>query len=205
MSEEPGQPPASATPLDQVQAFQTYVAFNGDCNRTAVALGVAKSVVEAMRDEGSWEKHAEQWRTLQEGSSQDVSILVNRAVNFVQAHRLRGLIDKVVGKLSELPPDELVNLLSTKTRTKDGKFVVTGFSARQLTDLTKAAEAAHLMTQRALGDTVAERPQETRRGSSIALQVQQAMLAADCVGVDSVGVVREQLKIAAPAPPESVD
>lgn len=192
---------------DNIQAFQTYVAFNGDCQRTAVALNITLAEVQGMAAQGDWEKHAEQWKSLREGSSQDVSIQVNRAVNFVQAHRLRGLIDKVVSKLSDMPADELMDLLATKAKGKDGELRVTGFSVRQLTDLTKAAEAAHLMTQRALGDVTGERPDETKgnKGSSIAILVQQAMAAADKSGVNSVDVVREQLGIQPPPMPHETD
>jgi hypothetical protein len=189
---------------DNIQAFQTYVAFNGDMQRTAVALNISVQEVQGMASAGNWAEHAKEWQSLREGSSQDVSIQVNRAVNFVQAHRLRGLIDKVVGKLSEMEPEALMDLLTTKVRIGD-ELKPTSFSVRQLTDLTKAAEAAHLMTQRALGDTTGEQAGKEAgvKGSSIALLVQQAMSAAEKTGISSSDVVREQLKLNDPAPNSS--
>jgi hypothetical protein len=60
--------------------------------------------------------------------------------------------------------------------------------------LVKAAEACQQMSARALGDTVAERPDDPgQKGSSIALQVMKAMNAADSSGLSSVELVRKQL------------
>ncbi len=180
--------------VDTIRIFETYIAFNGDVARTAVACNLTAAEVEDMAHTQGWKERAKEWTTLKEGSTADVAVQVNRAVNFVQAHRLRSLIDKVVGELSKLEPTDLISRLSTVTTGKGGTTRET-FNTRALTDLVKAAESAHLMTQRALGDTVQERPAtgETRKGSSIALLVGSAMSAAEDVGVDSVSVVRKTL------------
>lgn len=184
--------------LDTIRIFETFVAFSGDVTRTAVACNVSPDTVHALAKAEGWHAKVKEWTTLREGSTADVAVQVNRAVNFVQAHRLRSLVDKVVTELSRLEPAELVSRLSSVSTKGTGDNAVTReiFSARALTDLVKAAESAHLMTQRALGDTAQERPEngETRKGSSIALLVQQAMSAADEVNVPSVELVRQNLK-----------
>ena len=180
---------------DITKVFETFMAFGGDVSRTAVACNLSIDEIKELARLENWHEKVQQWNTLREGSTADVSIQVNRAVNFVQSHRVRSLIDAAIGQLLKLSPEELMDKLTTKAKGKDGEVVTLNFSARALTDLVKAAETAHLMTQRALGDTVAERPesQETRKGSSIALLVQAAMSAADDAGLDSVEVVKKQL------------
>ena len=74
---------------------------------------------------------------------------VNRAHSYVQAQRLRKLIDRTVDYLEANPEQLAQALVST---TKEGEPV---FSAKPLVELTKAAEAAHNMAYRALGDKVA--------------------------------------------------
>lgn len=184
--------------LDVLRIFETFVAFSGDVMRTAVACNLPPETIHALATSEGWHAKVKEWTTLREGSTADVAVQVNRAVNFVQAHRLRSLVDKVVTELTKLEPSELVDKLSSHTRDKSGLRIpgASTFSARALTDLVKAAESAHLMTQRALGDTAQERPEtgETRKGSSIALLVQQAMNAADATDVNSVEVVRKNLK-----------
>lgn len=180
---------------DSIQVFDTLCAFNGDVPRAAIALNLTQAEVRGMLISNNWAPMIAERNKLREGSTQDESIVVNRAINYVQAHRLRGLVDRVASELNKLEPDALVDLLSSKSKGKNGEVSRT-FSARALTDLVKAAESCHLMTQRALGDTPTEHTApEGKAGSSIALLVQQAMTAADCLGVSSVEVVREQLRL----------
>lgn len=188
-------PSINKNTLDVSQIFQTYITFGGDVDKTAVALDIDPRTIRDLERAENWPAKVEEWNKLREGDPRDVQIQINRAVNYVQAHRLRQILDRVVSHLNEKPVEELVDLL-TKT-TKAGSE----FTARPLTDLTKAIESCQLMTQRALGDTVAERPEESpdKGGSRVALQVMAAMNAADSLGLDSVAVVRKEL--AAPAKP----
>lgn len=183
--------------LDVSQIFQTFIAFCGDVDKTAVALNIDPIVIKDLARAEGWAKKIDEWTKLREGDPRDAQIQINRAVNYVQAHRLRSILDKVVSQLKDKEAAALVDLL-----TRTGK-AGTEFSARPLADLAKAIECCQLMTQRALGDTEAERPDagETgKRGSSVALLVMNAMNADDDLKADSVGVVREQLAIAVPKP-----
>ena len=175
--------------LDVSQIFQTYIAFAGDAERTAVALNMHVSEIRQLANAENWQAKVSEWTKLREGDPRDVQIQINRAVNYVQAHRLRSVIDKVVSHLSEMDAAGIVDTL-TKNSAHGSEF-----SARPLTDLVKAAEACQAMTARALGDTIGERPEAdpNAKGSSIALQVMAAMSAADKVGLDSVEIVKEQL------------
>jgi hypothetical protein len=181
--------------LDVAQIFQTFIAFGGDVTRTAVATSIDRKVVEQLAKSENWADKIREWMTLREGDPRDTQIQINRAVNYVQAHRLRSVLDMMVTHLSKMTPDQLETLL-TKTSKSASEF-----SARPLADITKAVESCQLMTQRALGDTLGERPisEGKEGGSDIALQVLKAMNAADALGLDSVAVVRKEL--ASPAKP----
>lgn len=185
--------------LDVVQIFQTYIAFNGDADKTALALNIDAASVKNLASIEHWPDKVREWNKLREGDPRDFQIEVNRAINYVQAHRARALLDKVISHLSDGDAKQLVAML-----TVEGKHG-SEFKTRALTDLVKAMEACQLMTQRALGDTVAERPEESgdKKGSSIALLVMNALNAAEETGLDSVQVVRKQLQAENPPKPVS--
>lgn len=174
--------------LDVAQIFQTYVTFGGDVDKTAAATGISREAVRQLVAAEKWKDKISEWMELREGDPRDLQIQINRAVNYVQAHRLRAVIDRVIAHIATLDEEKLTELL-TKT-TKDGSEFVT----RPITDLVKAAEACQAMSARALGDTAAERPDDPgSKGSSVALQVMRAMNAADASGLSSVEVVRKEL------------
>lgn len=186
--------------LDVSQVFQTYVAFAGDTAKTAVACQLDEVTVQNLEKIENWKAKIREWEKLREGDSRDVQIQINRGINFVQAARARSLLDKVIQFLSEGGAEDLVERLTVNT--KHGPE----FKTRALTDLVKAMEACQLMTQRALGDTAEERPasEDNRPGSSIALQVMNALNAAERdAGLDSVAVVRKSLAVTAPPPPDA--
>ena len=178
--------------LDVSQIFQTYLTFGGDVERTALAVGMQPVEVRTLAQSERWADKLSLWNEFQAGDKKELQIQINRAVNYVQAHRLRTIIDKVVTELSAKDGKGLIDLL---TEVHSGeKSSSEKFSARALTDLVKGAETCQLMTQRALGDTNgASASDAPTDGSSIALSVMKAMAAADSLGVDSVTVVRKQL------------
>ncbi len=177
--------------LDIVQAYETFLAFNGDLERTALSLDVKLAGLEAIAVRDDWAGKLKRWNTLNgEGNQAAIQIKVNRAINYVQATRLRSILDKVISHIGQGDAQDLVNRLTVIT--KNGPE----FKTRALTDLVKAAETAQLMTARALGDTQGERPDgadNSKSGSSIALEVMKALNAAEDVGLDSAAVVRKQL------------
>lgn len=165
------------------------MSLGGDVEKTAIALRCNLDEFKLLADDEGWQRKLKQWNSLSGSQPRDVSIQVNRAVNYVQAHRLRSIIDKVVEQMALDTPDELIARLTVNTR--DGSR----FESRILTDLVKAAETAQLMTQRALGDTADERPEESSggKGSAIALDVMRALNAVDNSKMDSVSLVKREL------------
>ena len=156
---------------DPVQVFLTYMQFAGNVEQTAAVLDLDTSSVKALEVAGNWKGKIEELVRLSEGKEPgEFKIAINRGVNFIQADRLRRLLDRVLTSLSNMPDEELIGLLTT-TGPKGASF-----STRPLTDLTKAAAEAQAMTRLALGDvgagTLAE---EDSKGSDIALSVMKAM------------------------------
>lgn len=178
--------------LDVSKIFQTYLVFGGDVDRTAVALNEDAEIISELALQENWKAKLGQLSKITDGDSKELQVQINRAVNYVQAHRIRSIVDKVVSHLSTKSAEELVDLF-----TKVGRNGESEFSSRPLADLVKAAETCQAMTQRALGDTAAERPAEesskNSKGSNISLQVMAAMNAADAAGMNSVELVRKEL------------
>jgi hypothetical protein len=193
--------PANIVPIDKngidvIQVFTTWVAFMGDADKTAVALDLDPVFIKNLATIENWQAKLKAWNDISTGDPREVQVQINRAINFVQAHRLRTVLDKVTGKLHAMTPDQLIEALTVPT--KYGSEVKT----RALTDLVKAAETVQLMSCRALGDTVGERPGDEgkTKGSEIMLSVAKAMQAADSIGLDSAEVIRKQLAIEATPP-----
>lgn len=187
---------------DLALVFQTYFAFQGDVDRTAIALNLSNQEIEALAASESWGEKIKQWSVVKAGSSADAAIAINRVSNLVTAKRLQELINKTITHLSTMEAGALVDYLTTARKTdREGNTIEGTFSAKALTELAKAAEAVSLISARALGDTAEERPEEGRgpRGSSIAMLVQAAMAASESVGVSPVLLVREQNAIPPPA------
>jgi len=174
--------------LNVSQIFQHWITFAGDAKRTAVALSIPVETIEALAAEEHWNDSLREWLELKDGSAQDVQTQISRAVNFVQAHRLRLVVDRMTSYLVDKSADELVELFTEDTE-KSHKF-----SMRPLADLIKGAEAVQAMVQRALGDAPGDKSKPGTHAANIAMMVQKAMLAADTKGLSSVAVVRQELQ-----------
>ena len=126
--------------------FMLWQHFGGDDRRTAAAAGISVGIVSALA-------HDFQWKDLAQGrlglKDEKLEREVNRAQNYVQAQRIRRMIDVVVAEL-EADPKKLEAAMTV--RDKDGSV---SFSAKPLVELAKAAESAQTMSYRALGDKVA--------------------------------------------------
>ncbi len=156
---------------DPVQVFLTYMMFAGDIDQTVAILQIDRSIVEGLSAAGNWPSKIKELQKLGEGKEpREYKLAVNRGVNYIQADRLRRLVDVVLTKMAGSTPEEVMDLLTT-TGPKGNSF-----STRPLTDLVKAAESAQLMTRLALGDVGAgELAEGSESGSDIALSVMRAM------------------------------
>ena len=139
--------------LDVSAVLLTYVAFVGDVHRTAAALDLDPAIVRQLAEQEGWEAKIQRITLLSKsGKSGDYSKAANRALCFVQGHRIRSLIDRVILHFQDMTEDEVCAEI-----TATGKNGVRHVSARFFTDLAAAAEKAHHMTYAALDDTVTAR------------------------------------------------
>lgn len=169
--------------IDRPNAFLLYAAFTGDIERTAAALNIRACDVLLMADEERWNEKLKPILDLKKSSKPgDVERAMNRALNFVQAHRMRLIIERVVKKLSGMDDDELEEyLFSEHALGKDGnKHMYKRLTTRALADLASAIEKCHAMSYLALNDTATDRSKRKEGGEEISagdmhLQIARAM------------------------------
>lgn len=139
--------------LDVSQILLVYVAMVGDVNRTAAALDMDAAVVRQLATQEGWDVKIQRVTMMaKSGKAGDFERAQNRALCFVQGHRIRNLIDRVILHFQDMSEDEVCAEI-----TATGKNGVRHVSARFFTDLAAAAEKAHHMTYAALNDTATDR------------------------------------------------
>jgi hypothetical protein len=176
--------------IDVVQTFSTYMTFCGDVERTSLALNLPPQTIRDLAKSEQWDSKLDEFQKLRTGDPRELQVQINRTVNYVQAHRLRSIVDKIISHFQGMEAEEIINVL-TETSASGSKF-----SSRPLADLVKAAEACQAMTSRALGDTPTETPVSPgNKSAGVALMVMRAMEAAEQTGLDSVQVVRKEFAI----------
>jgi hypothetical protein len=144
--------------LDREQVFLLYANFAGDISRTAAALNISATAVLRMAEEEHWLAKLEPIIALSKSQRPgDWERACNRAVNFVQAHRMRLFLQRTVKRMSNMSDEEVEELLVDKRFNKDGEEIGAKFNTRALADLMAAIEKAHALTYQALGDTAPER------------------------------------------------
>lgn len=189
--------------IDVSKVFLAYLSLQGDVQRTAFACDMDVETVRDLALGEQWASKIAQSSVLREQDT-NFQINLNRALNFVQARQLSGLVDAVLKKLSD--PVELDAALTTVT--KNGST----FSTKPITDLVRAAEMIQNMTSRALGDVGANTEGDKTSGASVGLSVARALNAvAANTGVDAVTIVKKSLdipnadnpRLPDPAPPAS--
>lgn len=162
--------------LDVAQIFLTFMSLVGDCARTAAALDLDPKLVEELAGQEGWIDKVRRLTVMsRSGKPGDYERAQNRALNFVQAHRMRMTIDAMLRTFDGLTPEEIASRLSTIDKHGDRHV-----SARFLSDLAAAAEKIQALSYAALGDSVKERVerQETSEGELSANQLHAAVIAA---------------------------
>lgn len=150
----------SVAHIDRENAFLLYATFTGDLERTAHALGVRASDVLLVATEEKWNEKLRGILDLKKsGRPGDIERCVNRALNFVQAHRMRMIIERVVKRLTGMTDEELEQYMFTENTLGTDKVPRTykKLSTRALADLASAIEKCHSMSYMALNDSAQER------------------------------------------------
>lgn len=149
--------------FDREQAFLLFTTFCGDAERTAHALGVSPVDVLRVADAEGWTgKLANIMAQMRSAKPGDVERGVNRALNFVQAHKFRLFLERVLKKMYGWTDEELIANLNPETVSKLG--TTSKFTTRPMADLASAIEKCHVLTYSALNDTA---PERARRESDV--------------------------------------
>lgn len=162
--------------LDVTRIFLVYVSTVGDVERTALALDLDPEVVQFLAESEGWVQKLRRL-TLVSGKtgkeSTPVELLQNRALNWVQCHRFRQVIDNLVRSFYDMDAEEL--LAEMQPTDKEGHR---RFSARPLADLASAMEKVQAMSYNALGDTPAERKKSTKEDEDYTAGLHASLIAA---------------------------
>lgn len=143
--------------FDREQAFQLFAIFAGNVEQTAAALNVRPEVILKAADELGWlEKLAPIIALRKSSRPGDLERALSRAINFVQAHRLRMFIERVINRLAAMGEEEFEDYIFQGSETKTGE-TVRKLTTRALADLSSACEKCHAMTYLALDDTAKSR------------------------------------------------
>lgn len=143
--------------LDREQAFLLYAAFCGDIVRTAHSLDIPEAAVLRMADEEGWQNKLGPILALKKSTRPgDVERGVNRALNFVQAHKMRLFVQRVINRVSSMNDTELNEYLFQETHSKNGD-TSKKMTTRAIADLAVALEKAQALTYQALNDSAPER------------------------------------------------
>lgn len=156
--------------VDVLAVGWTYLHFFGDVPKTAVHSGVSPMVVEQLAREHDWDSQLQEVRSIRADETETDAKARNRTVNFLQAQRLRSIVDRVVSHLHEADDKTFASFFETTDRK--GNVIP---NSKALTDLTKAAETVHQLTYAALGDTRAAEKAGDNRVGEIGLAVANAL------------------------------
>ncbi len=176
--------------IDPEDVFRLFATFTGDLERTAVAAHLSVEQVNEMAIAGEWNKRISVLIKLQKsGIPGDVERGVNRAINFIQADRMRRVIERVINSLSNMSHEEMMANLLCISEDKMGN-TVSKIMTRPFADLATALEKCHAMTYQALNDTATDRKgrMETEDQNATAGEMHMAL-------VDAMAKVRSQPKI----------
>lgn len=145
--------------LDRENAFLLFAAFCGDVEQTAHALGISSATVLKVAEDEGWLTKLRSIIELKKSARPgDVERAMNRALNFVQAHRFRLVCERMVKKLTNMSDEDLeAYLLTGHVKGPAGAEAVKKISTRALADLASAIEKAQALSYLALNDTAQER------------------------------------------------
>jgi hypothetical protein len=190
LQEAANRPERAASTPEEI--FRLFAMFVGDVERTAIACNKSVDEIVELSQAGNWQKRIAVLIKLQKsGIPGDTERGVNRAINFIQADRLRTLIEKVVSMLTNMSESEMCDNLLCVTTDGDGN-TTTRILTRPFADLATALEKCHAMTYQALSDTATDRKdrRDTEDTNSTAGEMHMAL-------VDAMAKVRMQKPTAA--------
>jgi hypothetical protein len=161
---DPRNPDAYVLPPEAIEnqdlnekVYQYYALFGCDVERAAIAANIPVEQVKQMAIDGRWEDQLKVLiRLKQSGRPGDLERATNRAINLIQAHRYRLLLERILRRFSLMRESDLHALCVEETESKDG-IVRSKLVTRPFADLATALEKCQAMTYLALCDTATDR------------------------------------------------
>lgn len=153
--------------IDREQAFLLFATFCGDIEKTAHACGISAPAMLKVVDDERWtEKLAPILELKRSNRPGDIERALNRALNFVQAHRFRLFLERTMRIMLGWTEDQLkTNMVTLKKHGTDKDGPITPqLSTRAFADFASALEKAHALTYMALGDTAQDRTKRKESG-----------------------------------------
>lgn len=188
--------------IDRPQVFLLYATFCGDVEKTAHAVGLRPIDILRVADEENWNDKLKSIIELKKSNRPgDIERAINRALNYVQANRMRLMVERVLHKLSLMTGEDLEKYIFTDHEPKTG-LPYSKLTTRALADLASALEKAQAMTYLALGDTTQDRNRRKeddageQAGSQMHEQIAAAMSAVGASTSPRAQLLDAQLKVA---------
>lgn len=150
--------------FDREQAFLLYATFCGDVEKTSHALSIRPVDVLKMAEEEGWNNQLKNILEMKKsGRPGDVERAVNRALNFVQSHRMRLFVERILHKLVSMDNKEVEEYIFSDHSSKDG-VAFKRLTTRAIADLASAMEKAQALSYQALNDTAQDRAKRKESG-----------------------------------------
>ncbi len=173
--------PTSPDLFDKENAFLLYAVFCGNVTQTAHALGVGEKLVADVAIENKWDQRLRPIIELKNSTKPgDVERAVNRAMNFVQAHRYRLFLERVLREMTGLSQQDIRAYMLATDVDKDG-VAAKKFNTRALADFASALEKCQSMTYLALNDTATDRKERGEDNASDAAAAEMHLRLADAM------------------------
>lgn len=136
--------------------YLTFIVLEGDTNKTAVACDVAEQLVIEQAQRENWHDRLETTKRLASDSRGPAEIerLLNRAGTYVQAMRLRRIIDVVLNELEQRATNSKSILDAFTFTDKEGNHRI---DLKPIAELAAAAQKLSAVAFSAMSDTAGER------------------------------------------------
>jgi len=188
--------PVIPVDLDREQAFMLYATFCGDIVRTAHALDIPEAAVLKMSEDEGWQNKLGPILALKKSTRPgDIERAINRALNFVQAHKMRLFIARVIQRVTQMNETEFEGYIFQAASCKPGEEPIKKLTTRALADLASAMEKSQAMTYLALNDTAQDRSKrkELEGDDNVSAGDLHAQISAGLAAVRSSSTPRAQL------------
>lgn len=146
------------------RCYLTFIILGGDVEKTAIACDVSPEFIQQYASSEDWRARLDHCNSLCSPSSRgpaEIERLINRAALYVQAQRIRRIIDTIISEIEDRldSPNSRGSMLELfKVQTESGSRL----DLKPLMDLTQSALKLSQMAMTAMCDTPTERARRAK-------------------------------------------